>query len=213
MSNGADKPRPSAPRQPAARPPAGSPQAGSPQPSDRPESEMSRLEGLVRQAIHILEQAKPMPLSTSSIINKEELLAVLQQALAALPEELRSARWILKERAALLARMQQEGEEIVASARNRAEQMVQRSEVARAAELKARKLVSEAEDRTRRMRLETEDWCDQKLAGFESSLQRMVAVVAKGRERLGIAPTDLVPGQAAEPAAQDEDDVFDQDLD
>ena len=67
-----------------------------------------------------------MPLSASSMISKDEVLAVLQAAAQALPEELRAARWLLKERQDFLARVQAEGDQIIATSRSQAEQMVQR---------------------------------------------------------------------------------------
>lgn len=177
-------------------------------PSYRPMS----AEVLLRQAMQMIEQARPVPLSASSMINKEEILPVLQQALAGLPEELRAARWMVKERDAYRSRMEREGEDIMAAARARAEQMVQRTEVMKAAEHRARRIVAEAEERARRMKLETEDWCDQKLGGFEAVLQKTLRTVASGRERLqGVTARSAEPEPAPEP--DDSDDVFDQDSD
>ena len=39
-----------------------------------------------------------MPLSTSVMIQKDEILELLDEALERRPEELRAARWLLKER-------------------------------------------------------------------------------------------------------------------
>ncbi|MEZ5165142.1 MAG: hypothetical protein R2695_01145 [Acidimicrobiales bacterium] len=146
-------------------------------------------EALLRQAIDMVREARPMPLSASSMINKEELLAILESAAQGLPEELRSARWLLKERDDFLARVQREGDEIIARARTRAEQMVQRTELVKSAEERARRVVADAEERARDLRLETEDWCDQKLGGMEVVLERTMRTVASGRARLqGAAP-------------------------
>lgn len=189
--------------------PAADPGEGGGAPSYRPMS----AEVLLRQAIQMIEQARPMPLSASSMINKEEILPVLQQALAGLPEELRAARWMVKEREAYRSRMEREGEDIMAAARARAEQMVQRTEVMKAAEHRARRIVAEAEERARRMKLETEDWCDQKLGGFEAVLQKTLRSVASGRERLQGVAARSAPEPEPEPELADSEDVFDQDSD
>lgn len=187
----------------------------SPQPGPRPaegSSEGRRLavEDLLRQAIRMVERSRPMPFSTSVMINGEEVLALLQQAFAALPEELRAARWMLKERDDLRLRTEREGEEIIAAARARAEQMVQRSEVVRSAEQQARRAVSEAEDRALRMKLEAEDWCDQRLAAFEATLHKTLNMVSTGRQRL--QDTRLPKPREPVPPSVAEDDIFDQDL-
>ena len=168
-------------------------------------------EDLLRQAIKVVEEARPMPLSASSMINKEEVSGLLNAAVDGLPEELRAARWLLKERDDFLARVQREGDELIARARARAEQMVQRTEVAKAAEERARKVVADAEERARNLRLETEDWCDQKLGGMEVVLERTMRTVASGRARLQGARADTDAEATPPPQAPLDDDVFDQD--
>ena len=110
-----------------------------------------RPEGRV---LDIIESARPVPLSTSAMINKDELIALLEGAINHFPAELRESRWLLKERNEFLARSRSEAEEIIVRARARAERMVQRNEVVRAAEARARQIVESAEADARRMRLE-----------------------------------------------------------
>ena len=174
------------------------------------EARQLAVERLLTQAMRLVERSRPMPFSTSVMINGEELLAVLQKAYAALPEELRAARWMLKEREDMRLRTQREGEDIIAAARARAEQMVQRSEVVKAADMRARRTVDEADERARRMKLETEDWCDQRLAAFEAMLQKTISAVSTGRQRL--QDTRLPRPAEPPPATPIDDDVFDQDL-
>ncbi len=169
-----------------------------------------QAESLLRQAIELVEEARPMPLSASSMINKEEVLAVLTAAVQGLPDELRSARWLLKERDDFLARVQREGDEIIARARTRAEQMVQRTELVKAAEDRARRVVADADERAKNLRLETEDWCDQKLGGMEVVLERTMRTVASGRARLQGAVEQHAETDEPEPLLPDEL-VFDQD--
>ena len=139
---------------------------------------------VVSELRYIIESARPLPLSASSTINKEEVLSVIDEIQATLPEELRSARWLLKEREEFRAKMRREGDEIVALARNRAEQMVQRTQVVKAAEARARMVIEAAEAEARRLRLEAEDYCDQKLGSFENVLQRTLQQVGAGRSKL-----------------------------
>ena len=176
-----------------------------------PEYRSPQAEALLRQAIELIDQARPMPLSASSMINKEEVLAVLQAAAQALPEELRAARWLLKEREDFLARVQTEGDQIIATSRAQAEQMVTRTELVKTAEEKARQIVADAEEQARHLKLETEDWCDQKLGAMEIVLQRTMKTVASGRARLqGAERTEAAPEpQPAEPETPE--GFFDQD--
>jgi F0F1-type ATP synthase membrane subunit b/b' len=135
-----------------------------------------------------------MPLSNSAIVNRDEALELVEEIAERLPDELRQARWLLKEREEFLARARREAEEIVATARSRAEGMVSRTEVVREAQRVARITVEQAEASGRQVRNQAEDYVDAKLAGFEVTLERALASVQKGRKRLAaIDPVEIVP--------------------
>jgi hypothetical protein len=141
-------------------------------------------EEVLLQLRDVIDAARPVPLSASSMIAKEEVLELVDEAIARLPEELRAARWLLKEREEYLARVRHEGDEILEQARTRAERMVQRTEVVKAAEQRAYQIVDNAESDARRLQHEVEDFCDQKLASFEIVLERTMTLVSAGRVKL-----------------------------
>jgi cell division septum initiation protein DivIVA len=179
-----------------------------------------QVEAMLRRVIDVIDSARPMPLSSDSRINKEEVLELLNETLARLPDELRAARWLLKEREEFLAKVRREGDEILELARARAERMVERTEIVRSAEQRARGIVEQADAEARRLRHEVEDYCDRKLASFEVLLQRTVKVVHAGRAKMQgvpmVAPESaLLPGrsdESAAPAAEvEEGRFFDQD--
>jgi hypothetical protein len=146
------------------------------------------IEDNIRQAIELVESAPGIPMSASVRVNRDELLDLLDDSLEKLPEELRSARWLLKEREEYMARTRREAEELIAEAKAQVAQMVQRTEVVKAAEARARQVNEEAEANARRMRREAEDFCDQRLASFENVLAKVQKSVVMGRQRLA-APT------------------------
>jgi cell division septum initiation protein DivIVA len=154
---------------------------------------------LLDRLLAIVEAARPVPLSASSMINKDEVLELLNEAADGLPDELRAARWLLKEREEFLSKVRREGDEILELARAQAERMVQRTEVGKAAESRARTVVDDAEAESRKMRHEVEDWCDQKLGSFEIVLEKTMNAVAAGRARL--------QGDVLERIAAQEDEV------
>ena len=141
-------------------------------------------EALVRRVIDIINSARPMPLSSSVMIGRDEVAELLEQAVEQLPQEIRRARWLLKEREEYLAQAQAEATAIVGEASGRAEQMVQRTEVVRAAETRARQVVEQAEGEARALRHEAEDFADQRLAQFEIVLAKTAELVENGRQRL-----------------------------
>ena len=163
---------------------------------------------LLQRLREVIDSAPNAPLSSSLKVSREELLDFLDEAIVRFPEELRAARWLLKEREEFLAKMTREGDEIMAQARARAEGMVQRTEVVKASEQRAYQILDTAEAEARRLRHEVEDFCDQKLASFEIVLDRTLTMVSSGRAKLqgtnlaADIPMDESPAEAAERLAQ-----------
>lgn len=172
---------------------------------------LSQTERLLHRLMDVIQSARPVPLSTSAMINRDEVIVLIEEALNIFPDEVRQSRWLLKEREDFLAKVRVEGDEILSQARNRAERMVQRSDLVKAAEARAQKIVDAAEADARRLRLEIEDYCDQKLGSFEIVLERTMRLVAQGRERLQLRAR--VHGAPEGPTDDDANatDVFDQD--
>jgi hypothetical protein len=169
------------------------------------------LETLLLQLREIIEGARTMPMSASVLVNRDETLEIVEDALRALPEELRHARWLLKEREEYLAQARRDAEDIVEAARVQAERMVERTEVAREARRVAQQVVSHAEADSRRLRHEAEDYIDQKLAAFEVVLDRTMQTVQRGREQLQAVAPLPGPDLTEEPSSTDDQRVFDQD--
>ena|SRR6056297_94890 len=143
-------------------------------------------ETLLRRAIDIVATAPTMPLSSSPRIDRDEIIELLEESLHRLPEELRQARWMLKERQEFVAKTRREADELLEAARVRAERMVQRTEVVRAAEQRARQVMETAEADSRRLKHETEDFLDQRLGSFEILLDKLQKTVGAGRQKLSI---------------------------
>lgn len=147
-------------------------------------------ESFLRRAIDIIATAPTMPLSSSPRIDRDEVIELLEESLSRLPEELRQARWMLKERQEFVAKTRREANEMLEAARVQAERMVQRTEVVRAAEQRARQVVDTADTDSRRLKLETEDFLDQRLASFEILIDKLSKTVAAGRHKLSIGNAD-----------------------
>jgi hypothetical protein len=73
------------------------------EPTRRRAAQEPQVEAMLRRVIDVIDSARPMPLSSDSRINKEEVLELLNETVARLPDELRAARWLLKEREEFLA--------------------------------------------------------------------------------------------------------------
>jgi cell division septum initiation protein DivIVA len=157
----------------------------------------------------MIEKARGLFMSASVSVNREEFGAILQDAIEALPTELREARWLLKEREAVIERAESEGARLMEAARVRAERMVEKNELVREARRTSEQILEDAERQAATIRHEAEDYVDRKLAAFEVVLDRTMQQVQKGRERLEVhAPMP----EAVLENPDDEGAFFDQDL-
>src|SRR5262245_66373441 len=180
------------------------------------------VEAILRELHEMIDMARPAPLSSRVKIDRSEVLDLLDQAIERLPDEVRASRWLLKERDEFLDRTQREADDILAAARGQAERMVQRSEVMKAAEAKARRLVENARAEAARQRNEADDFCDKRLAQMETVLEKTMSIISSGRAKLrgpaGEGHPPAAPARAgvnghAQPDADPEPDsrFFDQD--
>src|SRR5215510_9266647 len=110
-----------------------------------------------------LERARGLFMSASVSVNREEFGAILQDAIDGLPEELREARWLLKEREQVLERAQHEADRLLEAARVRAERMVEKNELVREARRAAEQIIEDADRHASAIRHEAEDYVDRKL--------------------------------------------------
>jgi cell division septum initiation protein DivIVA len=175
------------------------------------QARLGESEMILRRTIDIIATAPSVPLSSTPRIDRDEVIELLEDSLMRLPEEIRQARWMLKERQEFLEKTKREADEILGAARQQAERMVQRTEVVRAAETRARQVIDAADEESRRLKNETEDFLDQRLGSFEILLDRLSKTVANGRHRLSIGSQP--PPEAEEPIEeQHRAGFFDQDI-
>ena len=127
---------------------------------------LQQLEDLVREA-------KSMPLSSSALVNREEILELIKEMKETLPEEIKQARWVVKDREELLGKARAEGERIVEDAKEEQLRMAREDEVVQRAKGESERIVGLAEEEGRKMRLEAEDYVDAKLAQFEIALRKI----------------------------------------
>jgi hypothetical protein len=160
------------------------------------------IEQDLRDLIDIVSNAKQMPLSASALIPREEVLALLDQASHNVPDEIREARWALRDREALMESEQIKAMQLMDQVRAEAARMVDKTEIVRQSHLRADQIIAEAQAKARQIINQSEDFIDGKLAGFEIVLERLLKTTHSGRERL--SSQSVPPGVLETPARHDE---------
>jgi 5-methylthioribose kinase len=136
---------------------------------------------IVDDLIVHLHEAKTMPLSSNALVDREVFLTRLETLRASLPDELRAARWMVREREAFISRTNEKAREIIDNARKEADALVAESNIVAEAVEEANILVRRAEGDSRRLRLETEDDVERKLQRLEHLLVELTSQVQTSR--------------------------------
>ena len=158
---------------------------------------------LIDKLDDLVHNAKAVPLTDQVRIDREEIYDILDQMRATIPEEIKQARWIVKERQEMLAEAKRETDRILGEAREQAVREASQTEIVKLAERQAQEIVDDARRQARETRLEMEDWADGILSTLEVNLDKFLSAVKRGRERLhersqesvvaGVGPRDLSP--------------------
>lgn len=128
--------------------------------------------------------ARSMPMSASCVVNRAELLALLEELRAALPGSLARAQELIGDREQLVAEAQEEAERILESARAHRGSLISDTEVARESREEADRILAEAGREAEEIRAQADDYVDSKLANFEVVLTKTIGSVDRGREKL-----------------------------
>jgi hypothetical protein len=143
------------------------------------------LAGRLEQLEELVREAKSMPLSSSVLVNRDEVLEMIAEMRETLPEEIKRARWIVRDREELLAKARADGEGIVERAHEEQLRMARKEEIVARAQTESDRIHAEAEERARELRTEAEDYVDAKLAQFENSIRRILEASQSSTKSLG----------------------------
>lgn len=139
---------------------------------------------LIDKLDDLIHNARAVPLTDQVRIDREAIYELLDEMRSTIPEEVKQARWIVKERQEMLEEAKRESERVVREAREQQARLVSDEEVTKQAERAADEIVEDARAREREIRLGAEDYADEILNTLEVNLQKFTAAVQRGRDRL-----------------------------
>ncbi|MEU6307021.1 cell division initiation protein [Streptomyces chartreusis] len=128
--------------------------------------------------------ARSMPMSASCVVNRAELLSLLEEVRAALPGSLAQAQELIGDREQMVEQARQEADRIIGQAHAERGSLISDTEVARRSQAEGDRILSEARKEAEDVRAEADDYVDSKLANFEVVLTKTLGSVGRGREKL-----------------------------
>ncbi|MFE4455012.1 cell division initiation protein [Streptomyces sp. NPDC056796] len=136
------------------------------------------------EIVETVGNARSMPMSASCVVNRAELLAMLEEVREALPGSLAHAEELIGGREQMVEQARQEAERIIESARAERGSLISGTEVAQRSQAEADRILSEARREADEVRSEADEYVDSKLANFEVVLTKTIGSVDRGREKL-----------------------------
>lgn len=136
------------------------------------------------EIVEAVGNARSMPMSASCVVNRAELLAMLEEVRQALPGSLAQAQELIGGREQLVEQARQEAERIIESAHAERGSLISDTQVARQSQDEADRILAEARRDAEEIRAEADDYVDSKLANFEVVLTKTIGSVDRGREKL-----------------------------
>ncbi|MDH6224763.1 MULTISPECIES: cell division initiation protein [Streptomyces] len=136
------------------------------------------------EIVGMVSGARSMPMSASCVVNRAELLAMLEEVREALPGSLAQAQELIGGRETMVQQARQEADRIVEGAHAERASLIAGTEIARQAQQEAERILAEAQQQAEEIRAEADDYVDSKLANFEVVLTKTLGSVGRGREKL-----------------------------
>ncbi|WP_309031198.1 cell division initiation protein [Streptomyces alfalfae] len=138
----------------------------------------------IDEIVRAIGSARSMPMSASCVVNRADLLSMLEEVRQALPGSLAQAQELIGGREQLVEQARQEAERIIESAHAERGSLISDTEVARRSQGEAERILAEARQAAEDVRTEADDYVDSKLANFEVVLTKTLGSVGRGREKL-----------------------------
>jgi vacuolar-type H+-ATPase subunit H len=144
----------------------------------------NEVEGLLERLRATVDTARSMPMSSSAVIHRAEVLAQIDEIKAALPAAFADSDRVFSEREQLMLEAKEHADRILVEAQNEHERLVSDSEVYRVAKHEADgerdRVAGECDD----LRRQTDEYVDGRLAHLEITLTKTLEAVTRGRDKL-----------------------------
>lgn len=161
---------------------------------------------LIEELEEMISDASAIPFSNRIVIDREEISEIIRKINVAIPEEIRRAKWIKEEKDQILIEARKEAEEIIRNAqqeesrlldhakfeesrviedaRSLADTLISENEITALAENHGRKLVYEAENKAKDIKIGAYNYADEMLEELEYKLKNFLETVEHNRTEL-----------------------------
>ncbi|NMA02888.1 MAG: ATPase [Clostridia bacterium] len=131
-----------------------------------------------------IEESAKIPMTNKVIISEDILFKYIDKLRADLPEDIRQAQWIKKERQRILSDAEEEAQKIIQEAQKKVADLVDQTEVYKMAEKKGAELLQTSQAQSEEIIQGAFDYADEIMFRLEEQLEKNLTLIKKGREEL-----------------------------
>ncbi len=140
---------------------------------------------IIEQILKEITEARSVPLSRDgALVNRQEMITLLNELKKNLPQDILQANQILGQKEAIIEEGRIAGQNVIAQARGEANRLISQTEIVQSATQRANEILQQLDDELLKMRSETDQYIDARLANFEITLNRTLLAVRRGREKI-----------------------------
>jgi cell division septum initiation protein DivIVA len=139
---------------------------------------------LLERIEDIIEEASKFPLSNKVMIDKEEILEVINEIRLKMPDEINRASWVAKERQRILNEAQSEADELIEKVKEQQKYLIEENEITKQAQKQANQLIEEAERKATDMKIGAYNYSDDILSKLQEKIREINGIIEQNREVL-----------------------------
>jgi len=142
------------------------------------------LQYLIDRLENMVTTARRMPVTNKLMLDEQELADLIDQMRTVLPEEVRSARKVLRERDSIISESQQQADEILKTAHEQAEMLLDQQGLMDEAQARARQYMEDIETGAQERINGADEYARQVLTQLREQLSRHLSTIEKGLDAL-----------------------------
>lgn len=119
----------------------------------------------------IVETASKVPITGKIVLDKKEVLEVIDQIVNYLPDELKKAQWVLAEKKRILEEARQEFDSVKQQTLEIMKKQVENHDITREAKIRSQEIISSAQRDAKDIRLGARDYADNILSQLDKEIQ------------------------------------------
>ena len=132
-----------------------------------------RVLELLEEIEEIVDTAAGFPLTGKIMVDSQELLEIVREIRAELPDEIQQAQWIKNERERIMTEAKNQYEAVIDDAQKQADALVESNDITVKSKLRADELMKVTENTARQLKIGTYDYLDGILYSFQGKMEHL----------------------------------------